>query len=260
MYNDLLTSYTSPKSPIARKAFIVLFLHPYRSGQYASFGWLYEIMQVQDVADETNGRFQLVCNHLVTKPVKIISILNPVAYDTQSTHLRAKAQVLDQDFGEKDVTNSNQHSLDPLEKLLRDLQQQSTSPFSSFTAVDKTLVDRLLMAMAEGSLWSITQVWILNLQMRILELQARIADKIQKQATQALRQQNPRDIAEKTASSNVIKEMVLRAQEPPYKEELESKLIEVSMLAPLMLQDSCQKVQCKRLCQRIHEHFQAKYN
>jgi hypothetical protein len=27
-----------------------------------------------------------------------------------------------------------------------------------------------------------------------------------------------------------------------------------------MLQDSCQKVQCKRLCQRIHEHFQAKYN
>ena len=256
MYNDLLTTSTSPGSPISRKAFIVPFSHPYRSGQYASFGWLYEIMQVQDVADETNGRFQLVCNHLVTKPVKIISILNPSAHDDQTTYLRAKAEILDEDFGDGGAPGNIQQINEPLEKLLRELQQQSASPSSSFTATDKILIDRLLMALAEGSLWSVTQVWVLNLQMQILELQARIADKIQKQAAQTLRQHPPFDSEEQQENGNVTKEMVLLAQEP-HKDDLKCMLMEVSTLVPLLLQDSSQKSKCERLCQRIQKHFQS---
>lgn len=93
--------------------------------------------------------------------------------------------------------------------------------------------------------------------MQILELQARIADKIQKQATQALRQDSRLGVAQQQANTNVAKEMVLLAQEP-HKEELESMLMEVSTLVRILLQDSSQEIRCERLCQRIQEHFRTK--
>jgi hypothetical protein len=35
------------------KCLVVPFCHPYQPGQFAKFGLLYQIMPVQDVADET---------------------------------------------------------------------------------------------------------------------------------------------------------------------------------------------------------------
>jgi hypothetical protein len=240
MYNDLFSgTYSVTQTPTAapRKCFIVPTCHPYHSGQFAKYGWLYEIMQVRDVADETNGQFQLVCNHLVTKPVEIHSIVNPQDFATRSTYIRATAKVLDEDPSSK--------GFQPLGNLLRQLKSvYAHSP-------EKTiLVDRLLLALAEGSIWPVTQVWILNLQMQILDLQVKIANKIQIQASQAIKSQS----SPAGEQSKITEEMILLAQEP-HKEELQAMLVEVSTLVPLLLQDGSPERQCQRLCERIQERL-----
>jgi len=245
MYRDLLTAPTSTPSS---KRFIVPFSHPSRMGQFASWAWLYEIVRVQDVADETNGRYQLVCNHLVSKPVKITSIVNPSDFETRATYLRAHAQIVD---AAEDIKSSDSLSnLKPLDDLLRLLQQNATIPSSPYTSAEKSLIDRLLMAMAEGSIWPVVQVWISNLQMLILEIQVRVANKIQLQSN------NPGNT--RTNPENRVNEDMITLAQEPHKKDLESMLMEVSTLIPLLLQDGCEKSQCQRLCQRIQERLGAK--
>lgn len=239
MYNDIFS--TTSNAGTIRRCFVVPFCHPYQSGQFAKYGWLYEIMQVQDVADQTNGRFHLVCNHLVTKPVQIDSIVNPHDFATRKTYLRARAQVLEE---EKSSTTSTT-VLKPLDDLLRRLKETHAD-----NSEKTILVGRLLLALAEGSIWPVVQIWILNLQMKILDLQVKISNKIQIQATQALRTQQL--TAEMQGS--VTEDMILLAQEP-HKEELESMLMEISTLVPLLLQDSTQEKQCQRICERIQERL-----
>jgi Lon protease-like protein len=256
-----LSSSSSSSSPTTSwsKSFVVPFGHPYRPGQFAKYGWLYKIMQVQDVADQTNGRFHFVCNHLVTKPVQIHDIVNPHQYHTQSTYLRARVTVLDDDGDDDSLTTSRQH-LQPLESLLRKLRHQlstSSSSSSSSALLTKSLVDRLLMALAEGCIWPVAQIWILNLQMKILDLQVKISNEIQRQALQAWKSR-PLQHSDLDASiqgqGTITKEMILVAQEP-HREALESMLMEVATLVPLLLQDSSPGRQCQRLCERIQERL-----
>jgi Lon protease-like protein len=259
MYNDMLS--TSSSSPVAGRSskarFIVPFCHPYHMGQFATYGWLYEIMHVRDIADETNGRYQLVCNHLVTSPVKIHSIINPSEFDKKKTYLLANAEIIDgstiddDDDADADTaadtssksTDSKRQGLQQLETLLRQLQEQASDTTAS---EEKCLIDRMLMALGEGSIWSVAQVWISNLQMTILQIQAQIANKVQLQAT-----------AQTTSPKKVTEEMILLAQ-APHKEELQSMLMEVSTLVPLLLQDGSEKLQSERLCQRIEERLEKK--
>jgi hypothetical protein len=226
-------------------------------GQFATYGWLYEIMHVRDIADETNGRYQLVCNHLVTSPVKIHSIINPSEFDKKKTYLLANAEIIDgstiddDDDADADTaadtssksTDSKRQGLQQLETLLRQLQEQASDTTAS---EEKCLIDRMLMALGEGSIWSVAQVWISNLQMTILQIQAQIANKVQLQAT-----------AQTTSPKKVTEEMILLAQ-APHKEELQSMLMEVSTLVPLLLQDGSEKLQSERLCQRIEERLEKK--
>ncbi len=277
MYQDLLSSSHptdgSKTTPSARR-FIVPFAHPRRAGQFAAYGWLYEIVRVQDVADETNGRFQLVCHHVVTKPVKIHSIVNPTDFFTKFTYLRARADIIEEELDTQgnDVRGSA-GNLQPLEELLRKLQRQVESSWSSNLATvaesDRILIDRLLTALGEGSIWSVVHVWVSNLQMQILQLQVQIAAKIQMQAqeeaskrqedhtsssTERPTDEKTKNQAEKVEGVKMTDEMIIRAQEP-HKEDLESMLLEVSTLVPMLLQEGSLQAQCLRMCQRIRERY-----
>lgn len=280
MYQDLLSSaHSSGGGPVVppAKRFIVPFAHPHRAGQFAAFGWLYEIVRVQDVADETNGKLQLVCHHIVSKPVKIHSIVNPTDFHTKFTYLRASAEIVeDVDDARGGNTRRDGSDLQPLEDLLRHLHHEAKAPSPGRSKVgesDKLLIDRLLTALGEGSIWSAVHVWVSNLQMEILQLQVQIARKIQLQAqgaTSTEREDRASPTDDRRTSDNgtstpgndqqqvrgvvMTDDMILLAQRP-HKEELESMLLEVSTLVPLLLQDGSQQAQCQRMCQRIRERY-----
>jgi hypothetical protein len=209
-YSIAKTHPTSLSTMALPKCLVVPFCHPYQPGQFAKFGWLYQIMPVQDVADETNRRLHIVCNHLVTKPVQIHSIVNPCDYQTQSTkYLRARVTLLDND-DDKDST---------------------TTPICFFNVLGVTRnedVGRaiLLMALAEGGICPVTRVWILP---------------------------PPKTTTEEGRPIIITNEMILAAQEP-HKEVLKSMLMEVTTLAPLLLQD-LHKKDSLRLFQRMQERL-----
>ena len=264
MYQDLLSSTDTSRR------FIVPFPHPYRPGQFASFGWVYEIVSVRDIADESNGRFQLVCNHVVTKPVKIHSIVNPEDYKTHLTYLRARADILS--YGNEDGSNTQQAEEDsktdillksssadlkPLAELLQRLQNRplSLSSDNNNRQIDKSLIDRLLRAVDEGSIWPVVQVWITNLQREILRLQMKVSTGIQVQAK--MEQQNSRTNNNIEWQEFVTEEMVYLAQEP-YNDHLRCMLLEVSTLIPWLLQQESHKAQCRQMCERIRERLMNK--
>ena len=268
LYQDLLSSTDGSRR------FVVPFSHPYRQGTFATFGWIYEIVNVKDVADQSNGKFQLVCNHVVSQPIKIVGIANPEDYDTQSTYLRCFANILphgeddnkdtttttttmkqkkeggpDASLGEKP---SNSVDLRPLEELLHQLKnkQLSLSSDNNNRQVDKSLINRLLMASGEGSIWPVAQVWIRNLQTEILRLQMKISTRIQVQAKAAEQMSS----SDKEWQDFITEEMVSLAQEP-YKSHLRCMLIEVSTLIPWLLQEDSHEAQCHQLCERIRERL-----
>ena len=263
MYQDLLSS-----ADTSARRFIVPFPHPYQQRSFASYGWIYEIVRVRDVADDTNGKYQLLCNHKVTQPVKILGFANPEDYETQSHYLRCFAKVLPEGaLDPKNDTNEepqeyldtqesqNSEDLRSLEELLRQLENKPLSLSSDNTnrQIDECLIPRLQMALGEGSIWSVAQVWILNMQTEILQLQLKISTRIQLQAKLA-QELSPTKNNTANWQEFVTDEMVALAQEP-YKNHLKSMLIEVSTLIPWLLQEDSHKARCDQMCERIRERL-----
>lgn len=275
MYQDLISS-SSTDTNKSSKSFIVPFSHPHIPGKFASFGWIYEIIRVQDVADETNGKFQLVCNHTVTKPVKIHCIINPSDYETKLTYLRAHADIIhyneDNVRGEQQqqqkfhignpestaskATNNSPYDmkaredLRALKELLLQLQKSpSLSSDNNNDTIERSLINRLLEASRESSIWPVVQVWISGLQIEIMQLQLKISSRIQLQAVE--RQKGTTTIPN---DKSVTENMIFLAQEPYYC-HLKSMLIEVSTLIPSLLQEGSHRAQCELMCKRIRDRL-----
>lgn len=217
MYKDVLSN--------GSKQFVVPVAHPYHAGRYAKYGWLYQIVRVEDVADQTQGQIHLVAHHLVTHPIRIDTIVNPKDWVTQSTYLRVQGEVLDETYADSEDLNK-------IAKTLRELLSNNKE-YSS-------IAGRLLSGLVEGSIWSLVSVWVNWLQMEALEMQVKIAADIQQEAKQ-------------TGKETVDNAMIVSKQ-APYHDELESLLLEISTLIPLLLQES-PKQQCERMLNRIRSRL-----
>jgi Lon protease-like protein len=216
MYQDMLKR--------GSKKFVVPFAHPHQSGQFAKFGWLYEIVQVEDVADQTNGQISLLCNHLVTKPVRIDSVVNPSDWSTQLTYLQVEGEILEEKFVEAE-------DLKEIEVLLRSLNAAEHRP---------NLIRNLLTSLGEANIWSLVHIWISALQMQVTELQVQIVATIQEQA-----------------KSGEVNDIIIQAAQEPHRQELESLLMEIGTLVPLLLQES-PKERCQRMLERFQERLEKK--
>ena len=216
MYKDILSN--------GSKRFVVPVAHPFHVGRFAKYAWLYEIVRVEDIADQTRGQVHLVAQHLVTRPVRIDAIVNPDAWTTQSTYLRVQGEILD------DSCNAA-NDLNEIEKTLRELLSEKNH---------RMLVERLLSGLGEGSIWPVVSIWMSWLQMEALELQVKIAAEIQ------LRLDG--------AKVEKLDDSMIHAAQEPYRDELESLLLEVATLVPLLMQDS-PKEQCERLHDRIRHRL-----
>ena len=220
LYQDVLAQSGS------RRSFVVPFAHPSKPDQFATMGWLYEIVRVEDIADQTNGQVALLCHHLVTKPVKIQRIVNPTDWSTKFTYLRVQAEVQELDPATESWDSEDLREIDT---LLRGIKQKRPQ--------HAHLVDKLLTALAENNLWSLVNVYVAHLQMTVLGLRVEVAGKIQERH-------------KGSAGSGVITISTIRDVQKPYKAEMESLLFEISSLVPLLLQET-PKEQCERMLQRI---------
>jgi len=212
MYKDIISNGT--------RRFAVPMAHPFYPGRFAKYAWLYEIVRVDDIADETQGQIQLVVQHLVTRPVRIDSIVNPADWRTQSTYLRFQGEILED-------SHAAAEDLKRIGETLRGLLSDKEHSM---------LAERMLSGLGEGSIWPVVAIWLNWLQMEALEIQVKIAAEIQLRLREAV-------IA-------TVEDSTILAVQEPYRQELESLLLEVATLVPLLMQDS-PKEQCDRLYDRI---------
>lgn len=213
LYKDVLSN--------GSRRFVVPVAHPYHAGRFARYGWLYEIMQVEDVADQTRGQIHLVAHHLVTFPVRIDTIVNPTDWTTKTTYLRIQGEVLD----EKPF--ARREDLNEISVTLQELMSKQKH---------YVLATRLFSGLTEDGIWGLASVWVNWLQMEALELQVKIAADIKQQTDKM--------------GTEVVNSHMIQSIQAPFREELESLLTEASTLVPLLLQES-PKEQCERMHNRI---------
>ena len=193
LYSDIITSGV--------RKFAVPFAHPTIPGKFACLGLLYEIMMVKEVADETNGQIQYLCNHLVTKVIKMNAIVNPHAWKTEETYLKISGEVI-----EEDLMTTNQ--LEPLVAIVNKWNDESDHP----------LVQRLLESVKIDGIWGFVSVWNLYLQQELLDMQIGIAAEVKRRSTK---------------QNDSVSHLEVQA---PHRERLLSLHLDTALLVPLLLQ------------------------
>lgn len=193
MYNDIISS--------GLRKFAVPFAHPTIPGKFAAYALLYEIMQIKEVSDETNGQIQYVCNHLVTKPVKMKAIINPDAWVTKESYLKINGVIMDED-----LISSEQ--LDPLIAVVSKWNSQGDQP----------LARRLLEGLKIDGIWGFVSVWNSHVQQELLQMQVGIAAEV------------------KLRSMLLSDDVSVLAVQAPHRERLLSLHLDVSLLVPTLLQ------------------------
>lgn len=89
MYNDILMN--------GSKRFVVAMSHPEKPGTFAETGVIFYLDDLKEVSEETGDQIKYICNHRVTKRVKLHKILNPDAWQSRETYLKVEANILDED-------------------------------------------------------------------------------------------------------------------------------------------------------------------
>ena len=218
-----------------RRNIVVPFAHPCDQGRFATVGLLYQVTGVQEVADQTQGQFQFICQHRIhPEPVQISCVFNPRAYHTRDTYLQVQGHhpLLDS-IGNTDKESRNigtqqvKHSFPRVEKEL-ELMSQAGHGFAG----------KALRALRVQGLWGFLRLWCACLQERLLQTELKLAAQI-KLLEQA-------SLAAKTLSSSYEDdrkddnnhhdntERILRVQKP-YRQELLSLQLELALTIPCLL-------------------------
>eukprot|EP00980_Cylindrotheca_fusiformis_P001764 scaffold405_cov132-Cylindrotheca_fusiformis.AAC.16 len=87
MYSDILMNGT--------KRFVVVTSHPTEKGSFAQTGVLFELEDLKEVSEQTADQIKYICNHKVTGRVTIHKILNPEAWESRETYLKAEGTIHD---------------------------------------------------------------------------------------------------------------------------------------------------------------------
>lgn len=94
MYNDILMNGT--------KRFVVSMSHPTKEGSFAQTGVLFQLEDLKEVSEQTGDKIKYICNHKVTGRVKLHRILNPDAWKSRDTYLKAEGTIIDDSDGAGD--------------------------------------------------------------------------------------------------------------------------------------------------------------
>jgi Lon protease-like protein len=177
MYNAILMNGT--------KRFAVSMSHPTEKGRFAQMAVLFELEDLKEVSEQTADQIKYICNHKVTGRVKLHRILNPEAWTTRTTYLRAEGTIVDdsgKDASQIEADNVKEQKLlrsafADLVELQHDLQEdvRFTRPSVVTLAVKP--------GAGEDGLWQTIKLWQTFADQRLMqrqnELQRDFQEKLQ---------------------------------------------------------------------------------
>jgi len=94
LYSDIMES--------GRKKFAVTMVDP-ETGRFAEAAVLFHLEDLKEVSQQTMDQVKFICSHKVVDRVRIRRVLNPKAWDDQSTYLRVEVDPI------KDEDESNEY-------------------------------------------------------------------------------------------------------------------------------------------------------
>ena len=175
MYSDIIMNGT--------KRFAVSMSHPTEAGRFAVWGVLFELEDLKEVSEQTADQIKYICNHKVTGRVKLHRILNPDAWESRSTYLRAEGTLID-DSGPVKDDEENPGAQQALSDSFSDLVQLQHELEED---VRFTRASALSLSVKPGSgddgLWQTIKLWQSFADQRLMarqnELQQDFQDKLQ---------------------------------------------------------------------------------
>jgi len=175
MYTDILMNGT--------KRFAVSMSHPTESGRFATWGVLFELEDLKEVSEQTADQIKYICNHKVTGRVKLHRIINPDAWESRETYLRAEGTVID-DSGPVDEGEANPEEEKKLHNAFADLVELQHELEED---VRFTRASVISLAVKPGSgeegLWQTIKLWQSFADQRLMarqnELQRDFQEKLQ---------------------------------------------------------------------------------
>eukprot|EP00977_Amphora_coffeiformis_P023312 scaffold12976_cov197-Amphora_coffeaeformis.AAC.11 len=180
LYGDLLSIMNMEK-----RLFLVPFCHPSQSGVFATHALVYQLTELNDISDETNGRWQYVCQHKVLdRLVRIHCVLNPHAYKTEETYLQVEVSWLnDADKRKHRLDNSQDDHVTTLQ-ILKSLDESAEAGVLAPFAIDECKAILKQNSGKDNVFWPLLRTWLTGLQQRLLRLELRISARV-KQALRA---------------------------------------------------------------------------
>mmetsp|Transcript_7314 Transcript_7314/g.15657 ORF Transcript_7314/g.15657 Transcript_7314/m.15657 type:complete len:465 (-) Transcript_7314:148-1542(-) len=186
MYTDILMN--------GSKRFCVVTSHPTEQGRFAKTGVLFELEDLKEVSEQTQDQIKYICNHKVTGRVTINGIVNPEAWETGETYLKAEGTIID-DSGKDDepkdesmagnpygaviaaATSKDENDLRIIFSKLVDLQHELEEDVR-FTSTAKAT-----LAVKEGSdedgLWQTIKLWQSFIEQRLMSRQNELQQEFQ---------------------------------------------------------------------------------
>jgi Lon protease-like protein len=188
MYSDILMNGT--------KRFAVAMSHPTQPGRFAEMAVLFELQDLKEVSEQTADQIKYICNHKVTGRVKLHRILNPEAWETRSTYLRAEGTVMDDSNKENKsiVSESNPSEERALRKVFTDLVELQHELEED---VRFTRASALTLAVSPGSgdngLWQTIKLWQSFADQRLMARQNELQRDFQEKLQEYLRKEKGMD-------------------------------------------------------------------
>lgn len=204
LYSDLQNS--------GKRQVIVPFAHPLIPGCFARYALIHQLTDLEEIADETNGKVQYIADHVVTQPVYIDQILNPQVWTTKETYLRVQGRIMEDEGVFHDV-------LEPLHDILNAWKNASSHPLAA----------KSLTALQGEGLWALVHVWNSHFQQELLQLQLAVATQIKHQEGVATFFLGPDN-----RSTNVPAETIVKAQEP-HRRRIVQLMMDSALLVPTLL-------------------------
>jgi hypothetical protein len=238
MYSDILMN--------GSKRFVVSMAHPTEAGRYASMGVLFELDKLQEVSEQTNDVYKFICDHKVTRRVKIHRIINPEVWSERKTYLKTEATILPED-DESDEDPTNQNSLLEAFAQMVDIQHELEEDVRFTKSASTSLA--VQPGAGESGLWRTINLWQKFIAQRFIARQQELERDFQEKLQNYLKR-------EKGLKSNEMPS-IIGFQDLPL--ELKNEVVKLqkrmsSELRPLMLeaQLTMQKIlECENHTERL---------
>lgn len=172
MYSDILMN--------GSKRFVVSMVHPTDPGRFASMGVLFELEDLKEVSEQTGDQIKFICNHKVTRRVKIQRVINPDAWASRKTYLKTEASILPEDDATDEDPMNEKLLIDAFKDMVNiqhDLEEDVRFTKSATTTL------AIKPGAGESGLWQTIKLWQSFVDQRLMarqnELQRDFQEKLQ---------------------------------------------------------------------------------